>query len=198
MSLDTSESVAHDDTKLVGETLRRRRQIRGMSLRQVAEKAGISVGMLSQVERGLAAPSIKTLRAVCAAMDMPVNWLFHRDGEGRSPASAFIVPAGARRSLTYQGGALTKELLTPDTQPTIQMLRFVLQPGVSSGEPYSNAEGGKCGIVLAGTLGLELDGISFTVETGDSFAFPAAAMVRFWAMGEASCEVIWVVAPATV
>ena len=135
MDMDVKELATHDDTRLVGETLRRRRQIRGMSLRQVAEKAGISVGMLSQVERGLAAPSIKTLRAVCAAMDMPVNWLFHRDGEGRSPASAFIVPAGARRSLTYQGGALTKELLTPDTQPTIQMLRFVLQPGVSSGEP---------------------------------------------------------------
>lgn len=198
MSLDTSEAVAHDDTNLVGEVLRQRRQIRGLSLRHVAEKAGISTGMLSQVERGLAAPSIKTLRAVCAAMDMPVNWLFHREGEARSPASTYIVASGARRSLTYQAGGLTKELLTPDAQPAIQMLRFVLQPGVSSGEPYSNAEGGKCGLVLAGTLGLELDGTSFTVETGDSFAFPAAAMVRFWAVGNAACEVIWVVAPATV
>lgn len=106
--------------------------------------------------------------------------------------------AAARRSLTYLGGALTKELLTPDTQPTIQMLRFLLQPGTSSGEPYCNAEGGKCGLVLAGTLGLELDGTSFIVETGDSFAFPATAMVRFWAVGDVSCEVIWVVAPATV
>lgn len=74
MTLDTSKSVAHDDTKLVCEALRQHRQIRGMSLRQVAERAGISVGMLSQAERGLAAPSIKALRAVCAAMDMPVNW----------------------------------------------------------------------------------------------------------------------------
>lgn len=198
MDMDVKELATHDDTRLVGETLRQRRQIRGLSLRQVAERAGISTGMLSQVERGLAAPSIKTLRAVCAAMDMPVNWLFHRDGEARDPASAYIVPAAARRSLTYLGGALTKELLTPDTQPKIQMLRFLLQPGTSSGEPYCNAEGGKCGLVLAGTLGLELDGASFTVETGDSFAFPATAMVRFWAIGEASCEVIWVVAPATV
>lgn len=198
MSQDMDSFTAHDDTRLVGEALRRRRQIRNMSLRQVAEGAGISVGMLSQVERGLAAPSIRTLRAVCAAMDMPVNWLFHLDGEPRSPASAYIVPRNLRRSLTYQGGALTKELLTPDTQPAVQMLRFLLEPGASSGEPYCNTEGGKCGLVLAGTLGLELDGIAFTVPTDDSFAFPATAMVRFWAIGDSPCEVIWVVAPATV
>lgn len=197
--MDNSTAIEPpDDAELVGEMLRQRRQIRGMSLRQVAEAANISVGMLSQVERGLAIPSIKTLRAVCGAMDMPVNWLFHRDGEIRTPASTYIVPRNARRSLTYEDGALVKELLTPDNQQKIQMLRFVIAPGTNSGEPYCNAEGGKCGIVLAGTLGLALDGATFTVETGDSFAFPASTMVRFWSIGEVTCEVIWVVAPPTV
>ncbi|WOC16371.1 helix-turn-helix domain-containing protein [Pseudochrobactrum sp. MP213Fo] len=197
--MNTSSAIKPpDDAELVGEMLRHRRQIRGMSLRQVAEAANISVGMLSQVERGLAVPSIKTLRAVCIAMDMPVNWLFHRDGEIRSPASTYIVLRNARRSLTYEDGALVKELLTPDNQQKIQMLRFVIAPGTSSGEPYCNAEGGKCGIVLAGTLGLDLDGSTFTVETGDSFAFPASTMVRFWSIGGVTCEVIWVVAPPTV
>lgn len=195
---EAGASEAQNDTRQVGETLRLRRQMRGMSLKQVAEPAGISVGMLSQVERGLVAPSIKTLRAICAAMDMPVNWLFHRDGDLGGPAAEYIVPAGARRSLTYLDGALTKELLTPDTQPKIQMLRFVLKPGASSGEPYSNPEGGKCGMVLAGTLGLELNGVELVVNTGDSFAFPSTTMVRFWNMGDDTCEVIWVVAPATV
>lgn len=195
---DTISTEDHSDTRQVGETLRLRRQMRGMSLKQVAEPAGISVGMLSQVERGLVAPSIKTLRAICAAMDMPVNWLFHRDGETAGQAAEFVVPANARRSLTYLDGALTKELLTPDTQPQIQMLRFVMKPGASSGEPYSNAEGGKCGLVISGTLGLELNGVGMQINTGDSFAFPASALVRFWTIGDETCEVIWVVAPATV
>ncbi|MHA6688539.1 helix-turn-helix domain-containing protein [Mesorhizobium sp. A556] len=198
MGTDLDDRAARDDTRQVGEALRRRRQIRGLSLRQISQPAGISVGMLSQVERGLATPSIRTLRAICAAMDMPVNWLFHRDGEEKSSASEYIVPRDARRSLTYLDGALTKELLTPDTQPKIQMLRFVINPGASSGEPYCNAEGGKCGIVLAGKLGLDLNGLAFVIGTGDSFAFPATAMVRFWAIGDEQCEVIWVVAPATV
>jgi transcriptional regulator with XRE-family HTH domain len=195
---ETTLTEDNSDTRQVGETLRLRRQMRGMSLKQVAEPAGISVGMLSQVERGLVAPSIKTLRAICAAMDMPVNWLFHRDGEAGHQSAEFVVPANARRSLTYLDGALTKELLTPDTQPQIQMLRFAMKPGATSGEPYSNAEGGKCGLVITGTLGLELNGVEMQINTGDSFAFPASTLVRFWTIGDETCEVIWVVAPATV
>lgn len=198
MQTEQTTLVSNGDTHQVGETLRLRRQMRGMSLKQVAEPAGISVGMLSQVERGLAAPSIKTLRAICAAMDMPVNWLFHRDTEQEGQAAEYIVPRSARRTLTYHDGALIKELLTPDTQPKIQMLRFLLKPGASSGEPYSDPEGGKCGLVLSGILGLELNGSEFTIREGDSFAFPASTLVRFWAIGDTPCEVIWVVAPATV
>lgn len=182
----------------VGETLRRRRQMKGMSLRQVAEAAEISVGMLSQVERDLAAPSVKTLRAICAAMDMPVSWLFNSADAPPGPEAEYIVRHDARRTLSYQSGRLSKELLSPDTQPKIQMLRFVIKPGGHSGEPYRNEEGGKCGLVLAGTLGVEIDGAGFELQPGDSLTFPATSLVRFWAVGEANCEVIWIVAPATV
>ncbi|NKW10792.1 cupin domain-containing protein [Ochrobactrum tritici] len=99
--------------------------------------------------------------------------------------------------MTYNDGALIKELLTPDTQPQIQMLRFLMEPGADSGEPYSNADG-EMRSGAAGTLGLELDERQFVINTGDSFAFPARSMVRFWTVGETTCEVIWVVSPATV
>lgn len=91
MSTELNVLDSQSDAVQVGETLRLRRQMRGMSLKQVAEPAGISVGMLSQVERGLAAPSIKTLRAICSAMDMPVNWLFHRNNGPDNLANEFIV-----------------------------------------------------------------------------------------------------------
>ncbi|MGN6450349.1 MAG: helix-turn-helix domain-containing protein [Brucella intermedia] len=198
MSTELNVLDPQSDAIQVGETVRLRRQMRGMSLKQVAEPAGISVGMLSQVERGLAAPSIKTLRAICSAMDMPVNWLFHRDKDPENQANEFIVQRSSRRSLSYNDGALIKELLTPDTQPQIQMLRFLMEPGADSGEPYSNTEGGKCGLVLQGTLGLELDERQFVINAGDSFAFPARSMVRFWTLGDSTCVVIWVVSPATV
>lgn len=182
----------------IGERLRLRRKLRGMALRDVATKAGISVGMLSQVERGQASPSIRSLRAICDALGMPVMWLFEAHTDLQTDDRDIVVRRNNRRELTYDAGALRKEILTPDTQPQIQMLRFIMEPGADSGEAYSNAEGGKCGLVLSGTLGLELDGRQFVIQTGDSFAFPAQAMVRFWTIGDVICEVIWVVSPATV
>ena len=181
-----------------GERLRLRRKMRGWSLQQVADRAGFSVGMLSQVERGLSQPSVKSLRAICAALEMPVGWLFEKPGEEHANSNDFVVRKHTRRELSYDSGTLRKQLLTPDSQPQIQMLRFLLQPGADSGDPYSNTEGGKCGLVVQGTLGLELDGQPLVINAGDSFAFPARTLVRFWTIGETPCEVIWVVAPATV
>ncbi|WBL32876.1 helix-turn-helix domain-containing protein [Sinirhodobacter sp. HNIBRBA609] len=186
------------DRSQIGERLRLRRKLRGLSLKQVSDRAGLSVGMLSQVERGLAVPSVKSMRAICAALDMPVAWLFEASTDEGNEQEDIVVRRGARRELSYDNGSLRKQLLTPDKQPQIQMLRFVMKPGADSGEPYSNNEGGKCGLVVQGTLGLELDGRSFVINQGDSFAFPARNMVRFWTIGDDICEVIWVVAPATV
>lgn len=187
-----------DQATQIGERLRLRRKLRGLSLKQVAEGAGLSVGMLSQVERGLTVPSVKSMRAICAALDMPVIWLFEGTSDRPEEDSDIVVRQNARRDLHYNSGALRKEILTPDTQPQIQMLRFVMEPGADSGEPYSNAEGGKCGLVIRGALGLELDGRKLVIRQGDSFAFPSQVMVRFWTIGDQTCEVIWVVAPATV
>lgn len=198
MTTSVNRAGEPQDKSQIGERLRLRRKLRGMSLKQVSEGAGLSVGMLSQVERGLAVPSVKSMRAICAALDMPVGWLFEASAEEHAEHDDYVVRENARRELSYDDGSLRKQLLTPDTQPQIQMLRFLMRPGADSGEPYSNTEGGKCGLVVQGTLGLQLDGQSLVIRQGDSFAFPAWTMVRFWTIGDDPCEVIWVVAPATV
>lgn len=191
-------SLLSEHSVAIGAKLRSRRRVRGLSLKEVAERSSLSIGMVSQVERGNVSPSIRSLRAICDALEMPVIWLFQSHDEVDTDDSDIVVRNGARRELTYDNGALRKEILTPDSQPQIQMLRFILEPGADSGEPYCNAEGGKCGLVITGTLGLEIDRRTFTINTGDSFAFPAQSMVRFWSIGDTTCEVIWVVSPATV
>ena len=192
------DNLQNEERKRIGERLRLRRKMRAMSLKDVADGSGLSVGMLSQVERGLTSPSIKSMRAICNALEMPVKWLFEAHATQLDDDAEFVVRSDARREIAYDESGLFKQILTPDTQPKIQMLRFVMQPGADSGEAYANSEGGKCGIVLAGTMGLELDGYRMTIREGDSFAFPATAMVRYWNEGDRLCEVLWIVAPATV
>lgn len=78
------------------------------------------------------------------------------------------------------------------------MLRFLLGSGATSGAPYRDGMEGKCGIVLAGTLGSELNAAEFAIREGDGFAFPVRAMEQFRAICDAPCEAIWGMAPATV
>jgi transcriptional regulator with XRE-family HTH domain len=177
----------------IGRKLRLRRAIKRRSLQEVAAKADISIGLLSQIERGVTTPSLKSLRQICAALDMPVGWLFDvPEGEHQD----LVIRAGARRVMHLGPKGMTKELLSPDTVPDIQMIKIIVQPGGSSGPAYNNPGGAKCGTVLAGSLGLEIDGKEFTLEAGDAFAFEATKMHRFWCVGDVPVELIWTVTPA--
>jgi len=177
----------------MGRKLRMRRLIKGLSLQDVADLADISVGLLSQIERGMAMPSLKSLRQICSALQMPVGWLFDfAEGEHDD----VVVRASARRVMDLGPKGMRKELMSPDAVPGVQMIRIVIRPGGSSGDPYNNESGAKCGTVLAGTLGLEVDGQEHILEVGDSFAFAATQMHRFWCMGDQPVDLLWVVTPA--
>ena len=190
----TSTGGAGRDLSL-GRRLRLRRSIKGWSLQEVAEKSNLSIGLLSQIERGLSMPSIKSLRQICSALEMPVAWLF--DAPDGSHDDDVVVRAHSRRSLVIDPKGMTKELLSPDAVPSIQMIRIVIQPGGSSGDqPYNNESGAKCGVVLDGTLGLEVEGRPYRLETGDSFAFSAQNLHRFYCIGDKPVQLIWVVTPA--
>ena len=59
---------------LVGSRIRRRRGERGLTLAAVADLTGLNVGYLSQLENDKASPSLETLAALAAAMDVPIAW----------------------------------------------------------------------------------------------------------------------------
>jgi quercetin dioxygenase-like cupin family protein len=107
------------------------------------------------------------------------------------------VRAGARRRLDFAANGMSKELMTPDSVPGIQMMRIVIHPGGGSGPLGSDApEGAKCGTVLSGRLGLTVNDHRHELAAGDSFAFDARIPHRFWCVGETDCEILWVVTPA--
>ncbi|SEQ44196.1 cupin domain-containing protein [Thalassovita taeanensis] len=178
----------------IGERMRQRRKVRGASLKVVAERAGVSIGLLSQIERGLTMPSVRSLGSICNALEMPVSWLFEAEGKSHEP---YVVRTHQRRALDLGDKGMRKELMTPDEMTGIQMMRLIIQPGGSTGDtPYCHESGSKCGTVLSGALGLEIDGETVVLNPGDSFAFPAKAMIRFWCEGNDVTEALWIVTPA--
>ncbi len=61
--------------RVVGEQLRRLRQDQGRTLRDVSSAARVSLGYLSEIERGQKEPSSELLAAICAALDVPLSTL---------------------------------------------------------------------------------------------------------------------------
>jgi len=187
-------NLALQTNPMIGVKLRQRRLSRGMTLASLAEKSGLSLGLLSQIERGLTAPSLRSLQQICAGLEMQMGWLFTDE---QQEVSDVVVRAANRRRMDLGPGAMIKELLTPDAVLDIQMIRIIIQPGGTSADTaYNNPRGAKCGTVTTGLLGLEVAGEKYVLGAGDSFAFNARQMHRFWCVGDAPVELFWVVTPA--
>lgn len=181
----------------VGQKLRHRRVVRRMSLSEVAEKAGLSIALLSQIERGLSTPSLRSLNQICEALDMPMRWLFDADGAAAAGEETVVVRSANRRCLDLGNSGMSKEILSTDAVPQLQLMRFVLHPGVTSGiSPSPHPTGAKAGTVLAGQLWLEVNGREHVLNRGDSFSFHASSAYRFACFGDVDCEMIWAVTPA--
>jgi transcriptional regulator with XRE-family HTH domain len=90
---------------LVGARIRRRRADRGLTLAGVAEMTGLNVGYLSQVENDKASPSLETLAALAAALDVPIAWFLLDASVAPRVVRARDRP---RRRMPRDGGGLTQ------------------------------------------------------------------------------------------
>lgn len=86
---------------LVGEVLREERIAQGRTLRDVSQRATVSLGYISEVERGVKEPSSECLAAICGALDVPLSAVLLRvSGElRRLERSLTAVPADGQPTL---------------------------------------------------------------------------------------------------
>jgi transcriptional regulator with XRE-family HTH domain len=179
----------------LGREMRRVRKTRGLSLEEVAKRAGVSTGLVSQIERGIVSPSIRSLRQLSKALDVPVSWFFHADGPGFQKDSDVIVRAAHRRRLALTKSGVLKELLTPSGIEKLQMFLITLEPNASTGPEPNEGTGEKSGIVLVGSLELVIDGRIYSLWEGDSFAFDSSRPHFVSNTGSTVTRIIWITTP---
>jgi transcriptional regulator with XRE-family HTH domain len=188
---DKDEIAPHDiaDQRL-GETVRLLRQRAGLSIQEVARRAKLSMGMISQVERALATPSLRTLRMLGIALDVPISYFFEPHHGGAT--SPYIVHKNDRRLLRLTASGVVKEALTPTASGELELYELTLNPGGSSGTDFFQHTGEKAGYVLAGSLRLWLDHEAHILDAGDSFRFPSTVPHMFDNPTQTVARVIWV------
>ena len=158
----------------VGARIRRARDERGLSVRELATRSGHSAGLISQVERGLTDPSLQTLRAIAKVLNTPL-FDFFADAE---PEDVAIVRADSRMSIRSPHGALTYERLSPGSG-RLELLEGVLQPGGSSSEDAWAHPSEECVVVTTGTLVVEVSGEQQRLGPGDSCYFDSRLPHRY-------------------
>ncbi|MET4256658.1 transcriptional regulator with XRE-family HTH domain [Bradyrhizobium sp. S3.12.5] len=186
----TTETDDAVDQRL-GETVRLLRQRAGLSIQDVATKTGLSNGMISQLERARAMPSIRTLRLLSIALDVPISYFFETS-DPAADVQRYIVRKNNRRLLRLTASGVVKEALTPEGTGQLELYELTLNPGASSGTDFLQHTGEKAGYILSGSLRLWLDNEAHVLEAGDSFRFPSIVPHMFDNPTQQAARVIWV------
>ena len=180
---------------LVGAKLRGLRQRQARTLAEVSAATGVSVGHLSQLERDLVSPSIKTLHDISRALGVTISWFFTPELP-QDRIGQYVVRGGARRHISFADGIDDYQLNSLAVRQ-IGLLYSTFAPGSSSGEtPYAH-DGEEAGLVVAGKLELWIDGETVRLETGDSFSFPSTRPHRYRNPGRRQAVVVWAMTPPT-
>jgi transcriptional regulator with XRE-family HTH domain len=175
----------------IGAQLKAARLAARMSMAEVAEKAGLTKGFVSKLERDLVNVSVASLIRLCDALGVSVGSLFQASrGE--------VVRRGAYPPIHFGGTGVSEYLLTPSAEKRMQAILSDMQPGGGSGaEPYTLPTDVEFVFVLAGELEMTVAGEQVTLEQGDAFTFPADTERTFRAAsGRGPTQVLWVLSPA--
>ena len=178
----------------IGEQIRELRRIKRLTLHQLAESVGVSIGYLSQIERDDRSKlPIGTLRKICDVLGVQISWFFPTGDRGPTAERNFIVLAKNRRRMSFSGLGLNEELLSPNLSGPVELLMSTIEPGVDSGE--SSHDGWEAGVVVAGVMELWVNDLCFRLETDDSFSFSSTERHRCRNPGEIPTKVVWVITP---
>ncbi len=175
----------------LGRRIRALREAKTLPLREVAGAAGVSESFLSQVERGVANPSVASLRRIAEALGESVGAFFH------GPATPErVVRAGARRRLVHPQRRWEDVLLTPADARHLQIILSTIEPEAGSGdEPYAHGSDEECVILLKGRLEFWVGQERYDLEEGDALLFESGTPHRNHNPGPAKAEVLWVLTP---
>ena len=165
MAALTTSSPAPASTDLqLGPRIRALRQARGFTLRELAERAGVTESFLSQVEREVASPSIASVQRIARALDLAIAELFVEE-----PPLGRVVRREDRRRIAYPGLNAVDEFLTSGRDGRLQVILSMIEPGGGTGdEPYTHESDEEVVIVLAGRLDLWVGDEHHRLEEGDA------------------------------
>jgi transcriptional regulator with XRE-family HTH domain len=177
----------------LGGNVRSTRIIKGLKLRDLADRVGCSESLLSKIENGRASPSVTMLHRIAASLDVTVPALF----AARTAGEGMVGRSGERPSTRIDArGSRLERLVPTGAGHSLEGNLHILAPGAGSAGTLAH-DGEEVGFVLTGQLELVVDGETHRLQTGDSFVFRSELPHSYRNPGRSETRVVWVSTPPT-
>jgi transcriptional regulator with XRE-family HTH domain len=192
----------------MGDRLRRARTSRGISLRTMAKRLGVSPSLISQVETGRAKPSVSTLYALANELGVSLDELLFMDTPPAptDPTTVEIESAddplphepvqraGSRASIRL-GSGVVWERLTTESLRNVDFLFVTYEVGGESSpvDAFQRHKGQEWGYVLSGSLRVNIGFDEFVLRPGDAITFDSSAPHRLSNDGDEPVRAVWFV-----
>ena len=186
----TGGPPADDLIAQLGSVIARERASRHLTIAELAEQAGMSSGLLSQIERGIGNPSIDTTSKIARALGLPIGTFFI----GSKPSNGVVHPKDRKR-LVLANHDLSYELLVPDLQGMLSMLRVELPAGFSNESAPFSHPGEEAMLLVAGRVTVHLGAEIHHMEANDSLRFLSAMDHWYSVEGDEPAVVISAMTP---
>lgn len=195
------EPLLDEENLSIGERLATLRMGLGLSIRGLAEKAGISASVISQIERNKTEPSISTLKRLAAALGTEITYFF----TGPTRQNGHVIRASQRQTIVIGGssdvrssvktGGVYFELASPGESDQLEVIYGSYDPGAHTGdEPYVH-EGEEWGMVMSGRFKITLGDEIHFLDPGDSIWFRSHIPHHIENVSTGVSEYIWVNTP---
>jgi transcriptional regulator with XRE-family HTH domain len=196
----SAAETSRDDISVsarLGVRVRLARQIRGMTLKEVADAAGCSESLLSKIENGKATPSLPMLHRLVQALETNIGWMFEESGD----EEGVVFRRGERPIITLdplrQGEGISLERVIPYSNGHLLQcnIHHVAVGGESAGPIQHSGE--EVGYLLEGEVELIVGDATFRLSAGDSFVFRSELPHHYRNVGARAASIFWVNTPPT-
>ncbi len=177
--------------KLLGRRIRRIRQEKNLTLKQIETRVGVSATHISEIERGKTSPTIQALEKIAAALEVLPSHLI--DLPPLSPAE--IVRPAARKAITMDEGAIRMEPLSCRSVNSEMSVFLATIEGSGQVEGVPGHRGEEFCYVLDGFLEVVVDGAPHVLRRGDTIHFKAARPHQIRNLTQDPVRALWAVRP---
>jgi len=176
----------------IGARIKKFRLAKGLTLKDIEERAKVSATHVSEIERGMTSPTVGALAKIAEAIGTDVAYLV----EKRNVSTVSIINKADRKRMQYkEWGASYYSLAKDVPNPKMSFLEVELDPGVKRPEDTSTHDGEEFALVTKGVMEIIIGDEKFILKEGDSIHYKSSKPHAMRNIGDAKCKAIWVTLP---